>query len=337
MGSLTAALVFFTLVSPGRPEQGEFLQIIWQHSNGTVSPGLPFRYESPWVSRLNELGLRERLDEVVGGSASEFQRVIVRLRDWVAAQFPTTYPDPYPPWDALVILDWIRSGITGGFCGQYAQIFLQSLAYLGVPARYVEIGHTENPYSHFLTEVWSREYDKWVLMDPNYNVHFEGDGIPLSALEIHTALLRGAAATVTPVLGPTRDGLPSPYWWPLQMVELFYYLRFDLKNDHLTNPDNPYDMWNEVVEWRDSMTVPWELSTVPSIFEKVQLTRANTTRVEAPYARPEPAPLPSVNGTVFFAADDGTGGWSCGRPTGRPTAPPSSRTSTPAARLTRTG
>ncbi len=307
VGLLGSALVVLPRVAAAQPSPAAFVQVAWRRVGGTAAPGLPFRYESPWLPRLNELGLRERLDEVVGGRSREFERIL-RLKDWVAAQFPTTVPDPYPPWDALVVLDWIRGGLTGGFCAQYAQIFLQSLAYLGIPARYVEIGTAENPYGHFLTEVWSSEYDKWVLMDPNYNVHFERDGIPLSALEIHDALLAGAAGTVSPVLGPTREGLPDPYAWPLHMVELFYYLRFDLKADHLTDPATPFDRWNDMVEWQDPRTVPWELSPVPSVFPKERLTRLVTSRADEPYARPAPRGLATVDGTLFFAADDGTRG-----------------------------
>lgn len=239
--------------------------------------GLPVRYEHFDAPRIRQLAARENLEAVVAGAADEFGAVL-QLKEWVAAQFPHTNPDPYPPWDALIVLDAIRGGLTGGFCAQYSQVLLQSLASLGIPARYIEVGHTANPYAHYPLEFWSNQFNKWVLLDADFNLHFERNGLPLSALEVHEALVSGAAASVEVVEGAFRAGHPSPDDWPLGTRELYYYLRYHLKADHVWAPEEvPFDRFNDMVEWADSRTVPWESSTVPSPYPTEKLTARTTS------------------------------------------------------------
>jgi len=270
-GGLSAATAAVTLTVPGlvaRVQQGPSLP--------PGDAGLPVRYERFDAARIELLAAREGLAAVVAGSATEFETVL-RIKEWVATQFPHTDPDPYPPWDALVILDAIRAGLTGGFCAQYSQVMLQALAALGFPARYVEVGLADNPYAHFPIEYWSNQFDKWVVLDADFNLHFQQNGVPLSALEVHDALVAGTHASVTVVQGAYRAGHPSPADWPLRTKEFYYYLRYHLKANHVSVPnEDPFDRWNDMIEWTDSRTTPWQVSTVPSQFSKVQITARST-------------------------------------------------------------
>jgi len=246
------------------------------NANGELTPSIPVRLESLDLGRLEELRERESLAAIVSEGASEFEQILL-LKEWVASQWPAGTPNPYPPWDAIVVLDWIRQGITGGFCAQYAQVMLQSLASLGMQARYIELGSTVNPYAHFVMEVWSNQFNKWVVIDADYNLHFQRDGIPLSALEVHDALIRDELAEVSVVLGTRRPGHSEVTLWPFQTAELYYYLRYHLKANHLAAPlEAPFDRYNDMVEWLDELTVPWELSQVDSSFPKQRLTNLQT-------------------------------------------------------------
>jgi hypothetical protein len=248
-------------------------------ANGAIprSPVLPVRFQPLDEPELDRLATHEHLRDVIASEHRQFDQML-RLRDWVNAQWPDGTPNPYPPWNALTVLDWIRSGKTGGFCGQYSQVFLQSLAALGFTARYVEIGSRDNPYAHYVTEVWSNDFNKWVLMDADYNVHFERRGIPLSALEIHDALLTSTLTEIHPVLGEIRAGHATISSWPQQTAELYYYIRYHLKADHLTKPhEAPFDRLNDMIGFEDERVEPWETSPVPSQFTKERLTRRRTT------------------------------------------------------------
>jgi hypothetical protein len=244
--------------------------------NGDLTEGVPLRFEPLQFPRLDELRQRESLDSVTAGADSEFSEFL-QLRDWASSQWPAGYPDPYPPWDAITVLDWIRQGTTGGFCAQYAQVLVQSLAALGHQARYIEIGSTDNPYAHFLPEVWSNQFNKWVVLDPDFNLHFERDGIPLSALEVHDALVRSELEDVDIMVGPRRPGHSNPASWPLRTAELYYYVRVHLNANHLSAPhEHPFHRYNDMIEWLDELTVPWEFSEVESVFAKVRLTNLQT-------------------------------------------------------------
>lgn len=248
-------------------------------ANGVILPGdaLPVRYQPFDDPQLERLATREHLRTLGAGIPRQFDQ-IKRVQDWVNAQWPDGTPSPYPPWNALTVLDWIRAGTTGGFCAQYAQVFLQSLAALGFTARYIEIGSRENPFAHYLTEVWSNDFNKWVVLDPDFNIHFERQGVPLSALEVHDALVSSPSmADVQPVFTPSRPRHASPLSWPLRTAELYYYLRYHLNANHLSRPDDPpFERFEDMVEFDDPKVTAWEVSTVPTTFPRTRLTRRRT-------------------------------------------------------------
>lgn len=229
-----------------------------------ADPSLPVRFEHSAAPRLAQLRAREQLDAVIAGAASEFD-AILKLRDWVAAQFPHTEPNPYPAWDAMIVLDEIRAGRTGGFCAQFSQVLLQSLAAVGVPARYIEIGTETNPINHFPIEVWSNDFDKWVVLDADFILHYERNGVPLSAAEVHDAYVSGQTGTITVVEGPRAPGHPSADDLPQRTFELYYYVRYALKADHVSAPfEAAFDRLNDSIEFLDARTVPWEQSPYTS-------------------------------------------------------------------------
>jgi hypothetical protein len=247
--------------------------------NGTITeePGLGFRFQDLREPVLAALATRERLRERIDPRATEFEQ-IVQLRKWVASQWRPGSPDPYPPWNALTVLDWIRARKTGGHCGQYSQVFLQSLAALGFTARYVELGYPTNPYAHYVVEVWSNDFNKWVVMDADFNLYYERKGIPLGALEMHDAFVDGSSRDVTAHWSHQLKRHSSPFGWKYRTAEFFYYVRFHLKADHLTKPDEPpFDRFNDMVEWADPRVPPWESSTVVSEFPKERLTKVRTS------------------------------------------------------------
>jgi hypothetical protein len=130
--------------------------------------------------RLELLRRRERLDDVVAGARTQFETV-VRLRAWTRRQWDSGPAFYYPPWDAVEILDLAREHDNRGFCAQYAVVFLQACQALGIHARYIDLP------GHFVVVVWSDDYDRWVVMDPTNDIHYERDGLPLRARELYRA------------------------------------------------------------------------------------------------------------------------------------------------------
>jgi len=243
---------------------------------------------------LKELRTRERLDSLVGSARTEMERVLV-LRRWTNRQWKFGNPDPYPPWNPLEILDWIRSGRTGGHCGQYAMVFLHACLSFGIQARYIEIGKRANPCSHFTTEVWLSEFGKWAVMDAtgsgSFGACYLKKSLPQSALELHGALVSGDTSSldvVRDVKAPDDKGVTPTG------LDNYYYLRVFFRQDQAANPprfvdpNDTADRYEDSVEWEDEHTVPWESSPLSGPILKRRLTRRRTGDVRDLYWRPLP-------------------------------------------------
>lgn len=245
--------------------------------DSTLDPPLPlnvvgpFVYEDPDHPSLKRLREQEHPDDVAG-SGSTFER-LMRLRNWVATQWDFSTPEPYPPWDAVTILDWIRNRKTGGFCGIYAIVFGQAAISLGLRhMRFVELGHERNPICHFLTEVWHPEQKKWVVLDPVQGIggtFTRGDEY-LSALDLHEARMTGQIEGIQyhPPPEPPRARRHKRYTLE-DWLHSYYYVRWVWRQNFLTEPppywniNNTFDRYYDCVEWRDSRTTPWEESNAP--------------------------------------------------------------------------
>jgi hypothetical protein len=171
---MVVALAAFVWVT-----QAEFV-LVTDEQNGEfpVSP-YALREDDFHHPHLALLRRRERLD-VVAGARTQFE-TIVRLRAWARRQWEAGADFYYPPWDAVEILDLARLHDNHGFCAQYAVVFLQACQSLGIHARYIDLP------GHFTVAVWSDEYDRWVVMDPTNDIHYERDGLPLRGRDLYRA------------------------------------------------------------------------------------------------------------------------------------------------------
>lgn len=195
--------------SPSRPAilLAVLLLLVALYFSGVLAPGgvkvqikketfarsnYHFVHEHWSEKKLEEL--RDSEDYVKLKDPDQF-RYFLKLCDWTHRQWKRSIPDPYPLSNAVDILKDIRSGKTGGFCGQYAYVLgdvLKSLGFFNV--RYVELwSNKQKNKSHFVIEVWCDTYEKWVILDADYNIYYEltGSGIPANAYEIRESLFRG--------------------------------------------------------------------------------------------------------------------------------------------------
>jgi len=186
-------------------------------------------YDHPVLTALRS---QEKLDEVVDGAASELE-FFSRLLKWTHEQLTPGQPDPYPPWNAMVILDWVRSGRTKAFCAQYAQVMAQALLSFGHQVRYVSLAN------HEVLEVWSNELNKWVTMDPSDGLYYTDGKTPLNSYELYQALKEGDAAKVKTAGAAHKTG----------RLESYGVFIISTRNDHLSQnrPPSAYlnDMWKE--------------------------------------------------------------------------------------------
>jgi len=178
--------------------------------------------DSPLVKRLRtEYGL----DDVVRGETNEFRKML-KLRHWVHSRWHIDNDQNFNG-DVFAILEKAKAG-AGFNCSHAMKVQHAVMTAMGYVVRDlgVQCNTEEYPdgFHHGVNEVWSNDHAKWVLMDGEYDFHFERDGRVLSALEAHEAARRDGGLDVVKVQGPDRapvamkgQGFPFTsvigYWW----------------------------------------------------------------------------------------------------------------------------
>lgn len=164
-------------------------------------------YGDPLATRTAQVREEYRLDEVVAGHDTQFEAQCA-LKRWVRSRWDHGWSLKFNEvTDALDILHAADEGEHFN-CGFYTRVFVECARALGWVARPIGIGvrdiafprgHNVGNVGHSVPEMWSDQYRKWIIMDPDINVHYERDGVPLSALELHDAWLAHEAEAVTMV------------------------------------------------------------------------------------------------------------------------------------------
>ena len=221
---LTGTLLVLAAGFFGWAAQSEFILITEEH-NGEFSTTPPALKEDDFHHpRLELLRAREKLDELIAGAPTQFEKIVM-LRRWVRKQWDYSGSFYYPPWDAVEILDLARYHGNRGFCAQYAVVFLQACQALGIHARYVDLA------GHFVVSVWSDDYNRWVVMDPTNDVHYESDGIPVGGRALYRAYW---AKDLRGLMKVSGAGDRSPV--SREDLESFRLYAIDIAADQLSNP-----------------------------------------------------------------------------------------------------
>lgn len=153
------------------------------------APELFQGFEDYYHPRLKRMCDDYSLNKIVEGEPSEFRRML-KLRHWVHSRWPIDNDQNFSG-DAFAILEKAKTG-AGFHCSHSMAVQHAVLSAMGFVARYVQVDRNHEDFGrsvhHGVNEVWSNDYAKWVMLDAKYDIHFERDGVPLSALELHEAV-----------------------------------------------------------------------------------------------------------------------------------------------------
>ncbi|MBC8002628.1 MAG: hypothetical protein H7X97_08580 [Opitutaceae bacterium] len=167
-----------------------------------------FKFDSYENPKLQELRMRYKLDEVIASGKNEFDRQIL-LMDWTHQQFKKFGQPSVGAKGALEILKAIDQGHTF-FCSQYAQLLVSGAASLGwvdrplALRRHQGVTKVGGSTEHSVTEIWSNQHRKWVMLDPTSNMFLEKDGVPLNAYEIRQEWFYQGGTNLVFVIGKER-------------------------------------------------------------------------------------------------------------------------------------
>ena len=173
-----------------------------------------FKFDSAENPKLRELRDRYKLDAVIAPGKDEFDRQIL-LMDWTHHQFkkfgrPTTNAK-----GALGILKAIEEGHSF-FCAQYAEVLVSTAASLGwvdrplALRRHQGVAKVGGSTEHSVTEIWSNQHRKWVMLDPTSNLYLEKEGVPLNAWEIRQEWFYHDGKNLVFVVGKERRKYRKP-------------------------------------------------------------------------------------------------------------------------------
>ena len=231
------------------------LEIV-KYEAGDITPrSWLFHYERLDHPELKILRENEGLEVMVKDAESDLGKALL-LSDWTNSQWKQGVPDPYPPWNANTILKMARDTGNGGFCAQYAVVFVQACLSMGIQARYVDLNSGKvGDSGHFSAEVWSSDLDKWVAVDPFYNRYFKSEGKPLGALEIHQQIAMGKAEKISVIKGNGKNADANTGSTSIKnIIDHYRQLAVDMRTDHLSSPQHFWDRRATYLSWKDEIT-----------------------------------------------------------------------------------
>jgi hypothetical protein len=231
---ITGGVFMALLVSIGALAQEITIKEVKEYK--FISKDQYFTFEDFNHPKLKELVERETLVQVIKDGATELDRILL-LKEWVRKELKQPgIPTSYPPWDANIILDWVRKNKIQVLCGHYAVLFVQCLTGLGIPARYVDLS-SEDSSGHFVSEVWSQDFKKWILIDPYDDCYYQREGVPLSGLSLHLAYVNHNTKGIEIVRGKKSKDIVKE-----DDLKEFYSYTIVLRNNHISQPVNLFDM-----------------------------------------------------------------------------------------------
>jgi hypothetical protein len=190
---------------------------------------VPFVFESADAPHLVALRKRFDLDSVVAGPGGEYDAQM-RLATWIGTRFQhgtDEVPGGRQVCDPVAVIDAGQKG-SRFWCEIAARTMTQAATAVGWPARVITASRDAYPWEHAVAELWSNQFDKWFVVDPDFNVVFEADGVPLSAWElVHQGpALQASNRLVIKRFAPLKQGIE-----PQDLVQFFAYAHIDKRND----------------------------------------------------------------------------------------------------------
>jgi hypothetical protein len=178
------------------------------------------RFPFVWSDYDNQFAVafrdKYRLNEVVAGAADDWE-AFLRLRHWVFINMVNHTEASLPLIEPFTALDpdtLVAASHVGGtfWCSFFSMVMVAAASAVGLPARKLSVDseHTADEKSthHGVVDVWTNRFRKWAYMDPNYDHHYELDGIPQSTEEIATLWIKKRGRGLKAMIGPECRHMP---------------------------------------------------------------------------------------------------------------------------------
>jgi Transglutaminase-like superfamily len=185
------------------------------HADHSKIPFTTYRYDDDLMVKTRA---KYHLEDIIADAPDEWTAQL-RLKQWVHERIRNGEPR-VSARHAIDILDFAARG-ESFYCTHYAIAYSECAQALGWQARKIAVDREHGADGlasthHGVAEVWSDQFCKWVVIDPQSNLHFERRGLPLSAWEVRAEWLKHHGADVDHVVGVpphTATKNPAIIWW----------------------------------------------------------------------------------------------------------------------------
>ena len=165
-----------------------------QVSYDTLSSNPEIRFKFPDTTNnlyLRELRSKNGLVQLVAGKQSDSEKIL-EILNWTHHLWTHNGKNNPTKNDAQSIIDEAKKG-KNFRCVEYGIVLSTSLQAINFKARLLglstkEVETAKSNAGHVLAEVWIPEFEKWVLLDAQFNVMPILNGIPLNAVEFQQAI-----------------------------------------------------------------------------------------------------------------------------------------------------
>jgi len=146
---------------------------------------------------LRELKNKYNIELLVNGEKSDIDK-IKSILDWTSKQWEHNGSNNPTKQDALTILKEAQEGKRFR-CVEYGIVATAALNSVGIPARTLglktrDVEKVMRGAGHVVSEVYSKELDKWIFIDPQFNIIPTLNGYPLNGVEFQKEIFNKNAS-----------------------------------------------------------------------------------------------------------------------------------------------
>jgi hypothetical protein len=193
--------------------------------------------ERPDAPHLQALRKRYDLDAVIAQASSEYDAQL-KLAAWVGTRFEhgtDEVPGGRQVCDPVAVFQAGQNGARF-WCEIAAYSMIHAATAVGWPARMITASTDGHTWEHAVAELWSTQHKKWFVVDTDFNVVFEYQGVPLSAWELvhYAPQLQQSGQLTVRRFAKFKEGLV-----PQDLLRLYAYAHADYRTDWCTRPLRP--------------------------------------------------------------------------------------------------
>ncbi|MFO8000443.1 MAG: transglutaminase-like domain-containing protein [Marinilabilia sp.] len=174
---------FFQLINVSPSSNVKEISFSQESPNPLYEFYYPDTSENDYLSKLRK---QYGIDDLVKGQNNDLDK-IKSVLDWTNKQWEHNGSNKPSKQDALTILKEAHEGKQFR-CVEYGIVATTALNSIGIPARTLglktqDVEKVMSGAGHVVTEVYSKEFEKWIFIDPQSNIIPTLNGIPLNGVE----------------------------------------------------------------------------------------------------------------------------------------------------------